>query len=99
LLVWWVLQQERLRQILSRTTLRSTEIDVFRVVESWLKEPQNSAASSSPDRRLDLLKACVWFRDIDVDDILTVVRRSGLITGDQLLDIMEESRTLRSYPR
>ncbi len=84
--------QKMLRRILSRPTLSCLDECIVEIIVCWVNQPRNEEVRKSPGRILDLLKACVRFRDLDVDSFATIIKRTGWIPFAQLQDFILANR-------
>ncbi|KAI6225487.1 BTB/POZ domain-containing protein 9 [Aphelenchoides fujianensis] len=77
--------------ILSRGSLCAPEVFVFKAVAQWL-DANREADEKTRGELLD----CIRLPLISMDDLLSIVRPTGLIPSDRLLDVLEDQRSKRN---
>ena len=93
--------QNGVRALISRDSFCAPEVDIFRAVNEWVV---NNAAADEDTKKSIL--ACVRLSLLSTQDLLKVVRPTGLVPPDIMLDAIqskEESRDMdlkyRGYMR
>ena len=79
-----------LKDIIQRDSFCAPEIDIFRAVCEWAK--RNS--SQSPEVVKDII-SCIRLALISTNDLLSVVRNSGLVDPDDILDAIDAKNQSR----
>ncbi|UYV67113.1 BTBD9 [Cordylochernes scorpioides] len=81
------LSASTLESILQRDSFCVPEVDIFRVAAEWVK--RNGPGSEN------VLRRCVRLPLISLTDLLNVVRPSGLISSDSILDAIKARNEVR----
>lgn len=74
------------REIISRDSFCAPEVDIFRAVERWV------TANPGPEEEVRSILSVVRLSLMSTQDLLKVVRPTGLVQADILLDAIQ-SRT------
>ncbi|XP_013110838.2 BTB/POZ domain-containing protein 9 [Stomoxys calcitrans] len=85
------LSKESLEEILRRDSFFAPEVQIFLAVWDWCKNNPN----------VDIKQSVVSFVRLplmNLDDLLHVVRPSGILSADKLLDAIEEQSTSKYLP-
>ncbi|KAI5749382.1 hypothetical protein M8J76_006905 [Diaphorina citri] len=88
------LSQNGLIQLIQRDSFYAPEIDIFRAVVDWIKanSPEVEEDGESSFRapiNMDEILTYVRLPLISLDELLTTVRSSGIISADKILDAIE----------
>ncbi|EJW86771.1 hypothetical protein WUBG_02318 [Wuchereria bancrofti] len=77
-------------QMVQRDSLCAPEIDIFRAVREWIRQ--------HPDQQEDaqMIVARLRLSLIKLDDLLNVIRPSGLVVSDAILDAIKERSEKKS---
>ena len=75
-----------IREIISRDSFCAPEVDIFRAVERWV------GSNPGPEEEVKTILGAVRLSLMSTQDLLKVVRPTGLVEADVLLDAIE-SRT------
>ncbi|VVC26833.1 Hypothetical protein CINCED_3A008510 [Cinara cedri] len=87
------LSPELLQEILNRDSLYAYELDIFRAVCRWIKANQDD---EDPEAKIKVLSA-VRYPLMSLDELLSVVRESQLVSSDNILDAIQLRNTLPSH--
>ncbi|XP_050538973.1 BTB/POZ domain-containing protein 9 isoform X2 [Daktulosphaira vitifoliae] len=87
------LSPEALQEILNRDSLYAYELDIFRAVCRWIKANQDD---EYPEAKIKVLSA-VRYPLMSLDELLSVVRESQLVSSDNILDAIQLRNTLPSH--
>ncbi|CAG2113642.1 unnamed protein product, partial [Medioppia subpectinata] len=82
-----------LKEMISRDSFCAQEIDIFRAVSEWTQRNQ-ALCNSSPETVRDIM-SCIRLSLISVNDLLSVVRTSGLVDPDAILDAIQAKNESR----
>ncbi|CAJ0582241.1 unnamed protein product, partial [Mesorhabditis spiculigera] len=82
------LSRECVQQLISRDSFCAREIDIFRAIDSWCR-------ANPEDLGRELLKY-VRLSLISMDDLLSVLRPSSLVSDSDILDAIQKQRTKHS---
>ena len=83
------LSSSAIREIISRDSFCAPEVDIFRSVERW------AATNPSTDEEVQSILASVRLSLMSTQDLLKVVRPTGLVLPDVLLDAIESKTESR----
>ncbi|CAG9539867.1 unnamed protein product [Cercopithifilaria johnstoni] len=77
-------------QMIQRDSLCAPEIDIFRAVREWIRQ--------HPDQQEDaqMIVARLRLSLIKLDDLLNIIRPSGLVASDAILDAIKERSEKKS---
>lgn len=82
------LLQTALQEVISRDSFCAQEIEIFRAVQQWsVRNPDEEITSIVRQVRLPLM---------DLDELLNVVRESGMISADAILDAIKTKNQNRN---
>ena len=77
-----------MQEVISRDSFCAQEIEIFRAVQQWSeKNPEEDIAEIVRQVRLPLM---------DLDELLNVVRESGMISADAILDAIKTKNQNRN---
>ncbi|XP_025196538.1 BTB/POZ domain-containing protein 9-like isoform X2 [Melanaphis sacchari] len=87
------LSPEALQEVINRDSLYAYELDIFRAVCRWIKANQDD---EDPEAKIKVLSA-IRFPLMSLDELLSVVRESQLVSSDNILDAIQLRNTLPSH--
>ncbi|XP_025418018.1 BTB/POZ domain-containing protein 9 isoform X3 [Sipha flava] len=87
------LSSEALQEVLNRDSLYAYELDIFRAVCRWIKANQDD---EDPEAKIKVLSA-VRYSLMTLDELLSVVRESQLVSSDNILDAIQLRNSLPSH--
>lgn len=83
--------KERLCNVLQRDTFFAEEVKIFKGVQMWItKNPELDSATV-----LDFVRLPI----IPYDELFKTVKKSGLLTSDKLLQVLEDKTNFYYTPR
>lgn len=84
------LSQQSLIGLLERDSFSAPEVSIFVAVHEW--------CTANPDANIDLVVSHVRLPLMDLKQLFSVVRPSGIIGNDRLLDAIEKKTTSKFLP-
>ena len=81
--------QVALQEVISRDSFCAPEIEIFRAVQQW--------SDKNPDENVTNIVRRVRLPLMDLDELLNIVRESGMISADAILDAIKTKKSKSEY--
>ncbi|XP_024085008.1 BTB/POZ domain-containing protein 9 isoform X2 [Cimex lectularius] len=85
-----LLSAEGLKEIIERHSFYAPELEIFKIVLAWCE-----ANNMKGTPQLQHVLSAVRFELMSLEDLCTVVRPSGLVASETILDALEQQTSLR----
>lgn len=80
-----------MEQLISRDSFCAPEIEIFRAVREWVRH--------NPDEPPESIFGQIRFSLMKLEDLLNIVRPTGLVAPDLILDAIKEQSEMRDMDR